>query len=97
MNIDEILTSASCDLKIASGHSRNRNIVAMRQNWEAAITRIDAVIAFCDEHNIEQHYKLENLIKYSTSLHDDLMDSESMLNYFNNIKDLPNARTEELI
>lgn len=79
MDIDMVLASASCDLKICSGHARNNDIVGMRQCWEAAVNRIDAVIAFCELHDIEQHYKLDNLVKYATDLHDDLTDSEEML------------------
>lgn len=97
MDIDIVLGSASCDLKISQGHQRNNNIEGMRACITAAVNRIDAVITFCDDFNIEWPYKLNNMIKFSTDLYDDLIDSETMVNYFNSIKDLPNARTEELI
>lgn len=111
MDIDLVLTSASCDLKVANGHSRNRNIPGMRQNLEAAIVRIDDVIAFCDKFNIEWPYRLDNMIKFSTDLYDDLIDSEMMLAGFDNIphtdaesiaywksiEGLPNAGTMGLI
>jgi hypothetical protein len=97
MDIDMVMNSASCDLKICNGHMRNQDIAGARKCFEAAVKRIDAVIAFCDKFNVEYPYKLDNMIKFSTDLYDDLIDSETMFNYFNNIKDLPNARTEELI
>lgn len=89
MDIDLVLTSASCDLKVANGHSRNRNIPGMRQNLEAAMVRIDDVITFCDKFNIEWPYKLDNMIKFSTDLYDDLIDSETMLAGFDNIPPRP--------
>lgn len=85
MDIDMVLTSASCDLKVANAHSQNSNIPGMRQNLEAAMTRIDAVIAFCEKFDIEWPYKLNNMIKFSTDLYDDLIDSEQMIAHFNEI------------
>lgn len=97
MNIDEILTSASCDLKISVGHARNGDIEGQRKCINAALKRMDDVIAFCDQFDIERHYKLDNMIHYATELMEDLHDSETMLAYFNGISTLPNARTEGLI
>jgi len=97
MDVHLTLQSAKCDILIAEGHAKNRNLDGQKRCLDAAATRIDAVVDYAVGLGLVVPSGAMELMLDCMNGYDDYHDSFEMIAHFNEIQTLPNARKMGLI
>lgn len=85
MDVHLTLQSAKCDLLIAGGHAKNRNLDGQKRCLDAAATRIDAVVDYAIGLGLVVPSWAMELMLDCMNGYDDYHDSFEMIAHFNEI------------